>query len=190
MRRRAVVLSLALTSALTGTSHGEDAVDPADRVRAEIAGVRRSLEAKPLKGEMEGLAPSIGGALDASADALDAGRLYMSLEALRRAEGLTHGARFALDKEATAAATLPAFESEWSAVSRALNMKSDRRWSRSTVATRALAETAEARIGPLLEGARGFAVAKGPKEGLFYMGQARGEAAFAELCASLTFGGG
>jgi hypothetical protein len=85
---------------------------------------------------------------------------------------------------------LPAFESEWAETSRALETGSpqgDRRWGRSRTAIRALAETAEARIGPLLEGARGFAVATGPKDGLFYMGQARGEAEFAALCASLTF---
>ena len=56
------------------------------------------------------------------------------------------------------------------------------------MAIRALAETAAGRIGPLLEGARGFAVATGPKDGLYYMGEASGEAEFAALCASLTFG--
>jgi hypothetical protein len=175
-----IALSIVLTSA-----------DPVARVRAEVASLRHSLEEKSIEGAgMEGLSTAVEGALDASTGALDAGRLYLSLEALRRADGLFHGARFASEKEAAVATGLPAFESEWAETSRALETGSpqgDRRWGRSRTAIRALAETAEARIGPLLEGARGFAVATGPKDGLFYMGQARGEAEFAALCASLTF---
>ena len=144
-----------------------------------------TLDEKPIE------SPAAGGALDASAAALDAGRLYLSLEALRRADGMIQGFRFASEKEAAVAAGLEAFESEWAEVSRTLETEGrgngDRRWRHSRVAIRAVAETAEGRIGPLLEGARGFAVATGPKDGLFYMGQARGEAQFAELCASLTF---
>ena len=101
-------------------------------------------------------------------------------------------ARFVVEKE-TVASGLPAFESEWAAVSRAL-AAGDRgtgreRWGRSRAAVRALAEAAEGRVLPLLEGARGFAVATQPKDGLLYMGQAQGEAEFAALCASLTFRG-
>ncbi len=192
-RGTVVALSIVLASALAGALHAADGADPVARVRAEIASLRHSLEEKPIEGAGgEGLASSVGGALDASADALDAGRLYLSLEALRRAEGMIHGARFASEKEATVATGLPAFESEWAEASRTLETggraQGDRRWRRSRAAIRALAETAEGRIGPLLEGARGFAVATGPKDGLFYMGQARGEAEFAALCASLTFG--
>ena len=163
------------------------AVPQAEAIRAEIARVRESLEAKPITGEgMEGLATAVTDGLKASSDALDAGRLYPSLEALRRAEGMFHGVRVAIEKEAAVASGLPAFEAEWADTSRALETTA-RSWSRSRVAVRALAETAEARIGPLLEGARGFAVATGPKDGLYYMGEARGEAAFAGVCASLTF---
>jgi hypothetical protein len=167
-------------------------LDPAARVRAEIGSLRHALEQKPIDGAgMEGLSSTVDGSLHASADALDSGRLYLSLEALRRADGMILGARFASEKEATVATGLPAFETEWAEVSRDLatgrRTDGDRRWARSRVAIRAMAETAEGRIGPLLEGARGFAVATGPKDGLFYMGEARGEASFAALCASLTF---
>jgi hypothetical protein len=150
-------------------------------VRAEIERLRHELEAKPIT--MEGLAGTAKEGLDASIAALDAGRLYSSLEALRRAEGLIYGAWYATEKEAAVASGLPAFEKEWAEASRAL--KPGAPGSRSLAAVRALAETSEARIEPLLEGARGFAVATGPKDGLFYIGQAQGEAAFARLCASL-----
>ena len=85
---------------------------------------------------------------------------------------------------------LPAFESKWAEVSAALTRDNGRgSWGRSRAGVRALAEISRGRVMPLLEGARGFAVAKGPKDGLFYMGQAQGEAEFAALCASLEFGG-
>ena len=189
----AAALSIASTGAFWATRQAVEGVDPAAPVRSEIASLRHSLEEKPITGAgMEGLPSAITGALDASDTALNAGRIYVSLEALRRAEGLFHGARYTSEKEAAMAAGLPAFESEWAEVSRALDTgrlpQGDRRWGRSRAAIRALAETAEARIGPLLEGGRGFAVATGPKDGLFYMGQARGEAEFAKLCASLTVG--
>ena len=139
---------------------------------------------------MEGVGAAVKDGLDASARALDAGRLYPGLEALRRAEGMAYGAWYAAEKEATVASGLPAFEREWAAASRALETgRNGRRWSRSSAAIRGLGETSDARIGPLLEGARGFAVATGPKDGLFYIGQARGEAEFARVCAALTFDG-
>ena len=51
---------------------------------------------------------------------------------------------------------------------------------------RALAEAAQGKAIPLLEGGQGFAVANGPKDGLFYVGEAEGEADFATFCASLS----
>jgi len=190
---RGAVVALSIVGAIPGALHAADGSDPVARVRAEISHLRHALEEKPIEGTgREGLSSTVGAALDASDDALDAGRLYLSLEALRRADGVIHGAWFASEKEATMAAGLPAFESEWAETVRTLETggrtQGDRRWRRSRAAIRALAEAAEGRIGPLLEGARGFAVATGPKDGLFYMGQARGEAEFAAVCASLTFG--
>ncbi|HJQ98427.1 MAG TPA: hypothetical protein VJ826_08935, partial [Candidatus Polarisedimenticolaceae bacterium] len=137
---------------------------PVEPVRTEIERLRHELEAKPITGEsMEGLGAAVKDGLDASAKALDAGRLYPGLEALRRAEGMAYGAWYASEKEAAVASGLPAFEAEWAAASRALETdRSERRWSRSHAAIRGLGETSDARIGPLLEGARGFAVATGP----------------------------
>jgi hypothetical protein len=60
-----------------------------------------------------------------------------------------------------------------------------RDWKDSLLAIRALAEAAQARAIPLLEGGRGFATATSPKDGLLYVGEAEGEADFATFCASL-----
>src|SRR5262245_31894523 len=193
-RSGVLALLVALTGAAPGLPAAAESSDAAARVRAEIARLRRALEERPITSpDLAQVATASEGALKASSEALDAGRLYQSLEALRRASGLMHGARFASEKEPAMAGGLPAFESEWAAVSRALapgeRGTGDGRWSRSRAAVRALAETAQGRVLPLLEGARGFAVATGPKDGLFYMGEARGEAEFAALCAALAFPG-
>jgi hypothetical protein len=185
----ALVLALACAAASALPSAAADP-DPAAHVRAEIARLRHSLEEKPIAGAE--VSSAVDGALKASAQALDAGRLYLSLEALGRASDLVQGARFVSEKETAVAAGLPAFEAEWNEASRALAASGgarEERWGRSRVAVRALAETAEGRVLPLLEGARGFADATGPKDGLFYIGEAQGESAFAALCASLEFVG-
>jgi len=52
-----------------------------------------------------------------------------------------------------------------------------------TAAIRALAEAAEGRTGPLLDGARGFAVSAKPGDGLFYLGEVRGQMQFAQFSA-------
>lgn len=190
--RRFLFILLVLACAAPGALRAADS-DPASRVRAEIARLRQSLEEKPIAGAMAGVSPACENALKASADAVEAGRLYQSLEALGRATSLIQGARFASEKEAAVASGLPAFSSAWDEASRALTEKEDGaragRAERSRAAVRALAEAARGRVLPLLEGARGFAVATGPKDGLFYIGQAQGEAAFAALCASLQFQG-
>ena len=184
---------LALVVALAGAASGAFGAgpDPSERVNAEVVRLRRSLEEKPIAGgELAGVASACDGALKASAAALEAGRLYLSLEALGRASGLFHGVRFASEKEEAVASGLPAFTSEWNEANRALTATAgarEGRWDRSRAAVQALAETADGRILPLLEGARGFSVATGPKDGLFYIGEAQGEAEFAALCASLEF---
>jgi len=60
-------------------------------------------------------------------------------------------------------------------------------WSNAPLAVRAIAETAQRRAIPLLDGGRGFATATGPQDGLFYLGEAEGEADFANFCTSLKF---
>ena len=62
----------------------------------------------------------------------------------------------------------------------------DTNWNHLPVVVQALAQSAEGRTQPLLEGGRGFATSTAPKDGLFYLGQAQGEAEFAKFCAGLN----
>jgi len=185
-------LLLVLALASTGPPAAAPGPDAIARVRAEIERLRQSLKDHPLTGdEQEQIASACEAALKSSAEALDGGRLYQSLEGLGRATELLEGARYVAAKTATAAQGLPAFESEWAEASRALAAAGqgarERSWDRSRAAVRGLSESASGRVLPLLEGARGFAVATKPADGLFYIGQAQGVADFADFCASLEF---
>ena len=160
------------------------------QVKAEIARLQQSLKDNPvLDPDLKSLASMLTDALKAADDAANAGQLYLSLEKLGQAEDLIQGARSAADKAEIEKNGLPAFESRWGKASLRLTAidrdAHARDWKDSPHAIRALAEVAQGRAIPLLEGGRGFATATGPKDGLFYVGEAEGEADFATFCASL-----
>jgi hypothetical protein len=178
------ILLGALTSPLASQS------SPRPQIKAEIARLQQSLKESPIAdANLKDLATMAADALKSAADAVDAGHLYLSLEKLGQAEDLLQGARTAADKAEVEKGGLPAFESQWGQVSLRLTaLDKDghaREWKHTALAIRALAEAAQGRAIPLLEGGRGFATATGPKDGLFYVGQAQGEADFATFCASL-----
>jgi hypothetical protein len=167
------------------------AQDAAAQVKSEIERLQQSLKDKPIAiPDIPDLNSEIEGNLTGAASALAAGQLYLSLEGLGRAEDHLHGARM-LEANADAIKdSLPAFESEWNKASvqlAALDKSArGRDWSHTTAAIRAISEAAQIRAIPLLEGGRGFATATKPKDGLFYVGQAQGEAAFAEFVSRLN----
>jgi hypothetical protein len=164
--------------------------DASSRIKSEIDRLEQSLKQKPFSNPdlapINGLA---GDSLKAAKDALNAGHLYLSLEKLDQASNLIQGARVTEDKAEAVKSGLPAFESEWGKASlqlTALDREARKRsWNDVPLAIRALAEMAQGESIPLLDGSRGFASSTQPKDGLFYMGQAFGEAEFAKFCASL-----
>lgn len=167
------------------------AQDAAAQTKAEIERLQQSLKEKPIAiPDIPDLNSEIEGNLKAAASTLSAGRLYLGLEALGRAEDHLHGARMLEAKSDAIKDSLPAFESEWSKASVQLTALDKsargRDWSHTTAAIRAISEAAQGRTFPLLEAGRGFATATKPKDGLFYMGQAQGEAAFAEFVSRLN----
>lgn len=163
----------------------------ASQIKAEIGRLQKSLNDKPLADkDLADLSSMVNGSLKAASDAANAGLIYLALEKLGQAEDLLQGARRAASKAEVEKGGYPAFESQWKTVSLRLDaLDKDahaRQWSHSPLAIRALAEAAQGRAIPLLEGGQGFAIANGPKEGLFYVGEAEGEADFATFCASLS----
>lgn len=167
------------------------AQDAPSQIRAEIQRLQRSLKDQPLA--MQGM-PSANSDterdLKSALDALDAGHLYVGLETLLRVEDFLQGARFAAERGAEIKkGGMPAFQATWDKQS--LELTAFHRefqaasWSHAPAAVRALAEAAATRVTPLLEGGLGFATATGPQDGVFYLGEAQGEAQFARLCARL-----
>ena len=177
------ILSLALPAA------GQDA---STQIKTQIERLQQSLKEKPVSDpNLPNVDSTIGGWLTEASEALSAGRIYMSLEKLRDATDLLSGVRNLIDKGETVKSSLPAFESEWKKASldlTALDQEArGRNWNNAPLAIRALSEGAQGKAQPLLEGGRGFATSTQPKDGLFYLGEAQGEAEFAKFCASLRF---
>src|SRR5262249_15227204 len=106
-----------------------------------------------------------------------------------QAEDFLQGARAAVEKSEMVKEGLPAFDAEWNKASLELAASDksarERAWHRMPAGARAISEAAQARAPPLLEGSRGFATATPPKDGLFYMGQSKGEAEFAAFVYGL-----
>jgi hypothetical protein len=166
------------------------AQDFKSQIDAEIERLQESLKSHPIA--HADLAPVVTGvneALSGSTEALNSGKLFLSLEKLLQAEDLLQGARVTLEKADAVKSGYPAFEVEWKNVSENLTTVNrtsrEKNWTGSPAAIRALAETALGRSVPLLDGGRGFALATKPADGLFYLGQAQGEAGFAKFAAAL-----
>jgi hypothetical protein len=178
---------LALVLLATAIAVSQDA---SSSVKAEIDRVQQSLKDKPVSNpDFPNLPSAIESKLKDAGAAQAAGRLYLSLERLGEAEDHLQGLRVVDEKAAAIKDSLPAFESEWGKASLQLTAleKSARQrdWSRASAAIRAISEAAQGRAIPLLEGGRGFATATKPQDGLFYMGEAQGEAAFAVFVSRL-----
>ncbi|MFN7997244.1 MAG: hypothetical protein U0Q18_26750 [Bryobacteraceae bacterium] len=184
MRHSASALLFAF---LTLPLPGQDTVA---QVKTEIERLQQSIKEHPLRSvELSEAVSAVNQDLKSAAAAADAGRIYVALEGLGRAMDLLEGLRKVTEKEQAMKGGLPAFESELDKTK--TRLADLRRPSGSSAVLRipaaiqALAETAQGQSVPLLEGGRGFAVATGPRDGLFYLGQAEGEAEFARFCTGL-----
>ncbi|HLK53188.1 MAG TPA: hypothetical protein VKU42_07015 [Candidatus Angelobacter sp.] len=188
-----LALSFLLVFVPAFTAQAQDASSQivSSQIKAEIERLQQSLKDKPLADpDMPELNSNIANSLQGASAALAAGHIYRSLEQLGQAEDFLQGVRCVSEKGGAIKDSLPAFETEWNKASlqlTALNKSAqERNWSHANAAIRALAEAAQGRTMPLLEGSRGFATATNPKDGLFYMGQAQGEAAFAVFVSKLN----
>lgn len=181
------VVALTLCGAFPSRAAGQNAKS---QIKAEIARLAISLKEKPITDpDYAPLGSMATQSLQEAAAALESGKLYVSLEQLLQAEDFLQGARYPVEKTEAVKSGLPAFEAEWNKVSQILTAYDrevrQKNWSASPAAVRALSETALGRSVPLLEGGRGFAVSTKPSDGLFYLGQAQGEAAFAKFSSML-----
>jgi hypothetical protein len=181
-------LALAFFGALPAIASAQD---PKSQIKAEIERLQHSLKEKPVSDpDFASVNSTVDDALKGAASALDSGKLYLCLEKLLQAEDLLQGARILEEKSEAVKSGFPAFEAEWEKASKnlaALDQEArQRKWTRAPVALQALSESAQGKSIPLLEGSRGFATSTKPRDGLFYMGQAQGNAAFAKFTTSVS----
>jgi len=167
------------------------AQDAAARTKAEIDRLQQSLKAQPVQSpDLADLVKGIEQRLKDADSARSAGRLYLSLENLGQAEDYFQAVRTIEAKADAVKDNLPAFKAEWGKASleyAALDKQAHQRnWDRFPAAVRALSESAQGRTIPLLEGSRGFATSTKPQDGLAYMGEAKGEAAYATFLYNLS----
>lgn len=167
------------------------AQDAAAQTKGEIERLQQSLKAQPIQSpDLAELGKQIEQHLKDADLAHSAGRLYLSLENLGHAEDYFQAVRTIEAKADAIKDNLPAFEAEWGKASleyAALEKQAHQRnWNRLPAAVRALSESAQGRTIPLLEGSRGFATATKPQDGLAYIGEAKGEAAYATFLYGLT----
>ncbi|HLJ45125.1 MAG TPA: hypothetical protein VKU01_03915 [Bryobacteraceae bacterium] len=163
--------------------------------KAQVAAeIQRAEQAnKSANSAMPEVVKDAHGALKAAGESLQSNSVYLALERLLQAYDLFEGVGEVTAKAHTVEKNMAAFDAEWDKTSQELTSLSSqvkaKNWNGSPAAIRAMAETALGRSVPLLDGGRGFALATGPADGLFYVGQARGEAKFANFCASLQVAG-
>ncbi|MBZ5491789.1 MAG: hypothetical protein LAO76_12735 [Acidobacteriia bacterium] len=167
------------------------AQDAAAQTKGEIERLQQSLKARPIQSpDLADLGKRIEQRLQEADSARSAGHLYLSLENLGQAEDYFQAVRTIEAKADAVKDNLPAFEAEWGKASleyAALDKQArQRNWNRFPAAVRALSESAQGRTIPLLEGSRGFATSTKPQDGLAYMGEAKGEAAYAAFLYGLS----
>uniref|UniRef100_Q01VR0 Chemotaxis protein MotC n=1 Tax=Solibacter usitatus (strain Ellin6076) TaxID=234267 RepID=Q01VR0_SOLUE len=175
--RGLTLIVLSLSIALSAHAQAE--------IQARIDSLRQSLKDRPITAaEFPNIGSNIEATLKSAADALQAGSPYLSLEKLAQGFDLLYGARAYAEKSASVK-SLAEFDAEWRKTESTLALPAAN-WSRAPAALRAISEAAGVRATPLLEGARGFAAATKPADGIFYLGEAQGEAEFARFCAGLN----
>ena len=159
------------------------AQDAAAQTKAEIERLQQSLKENPIQSpDLADLAKGIDQRLKDAESARSAGRLYLGLENLGQAEDYFQAVRTIEAKADAIKDNLPAFEAEWGKASleyAALDKQAHQRIGALPCCGPRLSESAQGRTIPLLEGSRGFATSTKPQDGLAYLGEAKGEAAYA-----------
>src|SRR4051812_38205695 len=115
------------------------------QIRDEFTRLRKLLEQPFSSPDFPDLKASTEGVLKSAEDALNKGRIYLSLERLGQAVDLIEGARSVIERTDAMKGGLPAFEAEWGKASIVLasldkEMRSQR-WAGAPAAVVALAET-------------------------------------------------
>lgn len=155
-----------------------------ERIAAEIARVEQESAKLDLTNPAaKDSKPTLDTLLGRAKAALEAGRLYVSLEELHRSRLTLAGAKI----PKPGSVDLPKFEAEWKKVSVELRTPASPKpvAERSPAAVRAIAELASGQIPILIEASRAYATVTDANSGFYYIGQAQADAEEATFLSSL-----
>ena len=167
LRLLPLLVILAMPAAFTPKSIAQTTA--ASQIRKEITRLEKDLKGLSLSDkDFSNVVSMTTDALKGASAALDAGQIYLALEKLDQANNLLRGTARIANRGEAEKEGLPAFEAQYKKLSlhlTALDKETHARdWSHAPLAVRALAEAAQGRAIPLLEGGLGFATAKGPRQ--------------------------
>src|SRR5712692_10036814 len=122
-----------------------------------------------------------------TSDALKARRYYLGLEELSRARVVLDGVQAVRDNQQAIEKGMPGFEGEWAKTAVALKDLNGNPAPAADVpaVVAALAQSAQSKAIPVLDAAHAYAAESDTRFGFYYLGSARGAAAFADFCSSL-----
>src|SRR5216683_836253 len=122
-----------------------------------------------------------------TSDALKARRYYLGLEELSRARVVLDGVQAVRDSQQAIEKGMPGFEGEWAKTAVALKDLNGNPAPPADVpaVVAALAQSAQSKAIPVLDAAHACAAESDTRFGFYYLGSAKGAAAFADFCSSL-----
>ncbi len=122
-----------------------------------------------------------------TSEALKARRYYLGLEELGRARVVLDGVQAVRDNQHAIEKGMPGFEGEWAKAAVALMDLKGNPAPRSDLpaVVAALTESAQSKAIPVLDAAHAYAAESDTRFGFYYLGSAKGAAAFADFCSSL-----
>lgn len=162
----------------------------AAKIQQQIDKMQRALDAIPDSDQnWKGLKPVIAGFLGNARAALASSDTYLALAQLGKAYAPFQAMQYS-EKTDAAVKDMPAFEAQWKRVS--LDIASfdsaarNRAWDNLPAVVRALSESSAGKIEALLNASRAYAKVTSTQSGLYYLGETKAEADFAELCYSIN----
>lgn len=167
----------------------ERAQSPA-RLEKEIVRVRKAASSMPADDPVwQSLNTETKHELSDAQAALDARYEYLALEDLGKGRENLQAVKYMNDRKQIVGRDLDAFDEEWKRVHTEVapyeKNAGSRVWAGKPAILRALSESAAGRAEPLLQGARAFSKVTDVSSSLYYLGEAKSAADFANFCYSL-----
>src|SRR5258707_8023651 len=158
------------------------------RLESEAARIQRELRAMSEPDpDLKDSKDLIESFISHTSEALKARRYYLGLEELSRARVVLDGVHAVRDNQQTIAKGMPGFEGEWAKTAVALKSLNGNAVPPvdAPAVIAALAQSAQSKAIPVLDASHAYAAESDTRFGFYYLGSAKGAAAFADFCSSL-----